>query len=353
MTTNTTSTNEFAVRIKTLLSASTAAWREISNVLANAEKQFGFDDKRFSDLLKEVAFSKATATKLIKIARDKRIAGNAYLFDTCTAWTVLYEITTLNDDQFAALLKVLEMSDYDRDACGNKVLTVATVKRIKDAGKEKVSDPYRPAFSIRIDVEALRTKEFNGNEYEILMNHLRAIANDVPFVRVDAATLIDKEEDRYVTELNNEYNKLLYKHFNDVIASYKAHSPEWKRYIKNQKKKTIPNLIVPNIGPYSKWSEAKTAFDADPAEFYARMGCEAPNPDKLMEQVNFNLAKRRSEMMARVRARPQFPSANAEIFDNGFDVETVFENLRNSAKTFANRRRNLISPMIAELEDAA
>lgn len=353
MTTNTTSTNEFALRIKTLLSASTAAWREIANVLSNAEKQFGFDDKRFRDLLKEVAFSKATATKLIKIARDKRIATNAEIFDTCIAWTVLYEVTTLDDDQFAALFKVLEMSDCSRNEKGKKVLTVATVKKIKNAGKDKVNDPYRPAFSIRIDVEALRTKEFNGNEYEVLMNHLRAIANEVPFVRVDAATLVEKEEDRYVTELNNEYNKLINKHFNDSISSYQASSLEWKRYRKNQRKKTIPNLTAPNIGPYCNWAEAKTAFDADPAEFYARMGCEAPNADKLMEQVNLNLAKRRSEMMARVRSRPQFPSANAEIFDNGFDTEAVLEDLRNSAKTFANRRRNLISPMISELEDAA
>ncbi len=128
---------------------------------------------------------------------------------------------------------------------------------------------------------------------------------------------------------------------------------EWKHYNKKQKKKTIPNLIIPNIGPYNSWNEAKIAFDADPAEFYARMGCEAPNADKLMEQVNLNLTKRRSEMMARVRSRPQFPSANAEIFDNGFDTEAVLEDLRNSAKTFANRRRNLTSAMIGELEGAA
>jgi hypothetical protein len=195
---NMTSTNEFALRIKTLLSASTAAWRQIATVLSDAEEQFGYDDKKFSNLLKAVAFSKATATKMIKIARDKRIAANAEIFDTCLAWTVLYEITTLDDDQFAALLNVLEMSDYERREKGNKVLTVSTVKKIKDADKEKVIDPYRPAFSIRIDVEALRTKEFNGTEYEVLMDHLRAIANEVPFVRVDAATLIEKEEDRYV-----------------------------------------------------------------------------------------------------------------------------------------------------------
>ena len=351
MTTNTTSTNEFALRIKTLLSASTAAWREIASVLSSAEKQFGFDDKRFRDLLKDVAFSKATATKLIKIARDKRIAANADLFDTCSAWTVLYEVTTLDCDQFSTLLNVLEVSDHDRTVRGKKVLTVATVNKIKDAGKEKINDPYRPAFSIRIDVEALRTKEFNGNEYEVLMTHLRAIANEVPFVRVDAATLIEKEEDRYVSTLNSEYNKSISKHFNDAISYYKSHRLEWKGY--NNKKKNNVKLVVPKIGPYTNWTEAKTSFDADPAEFYAQMGCEAPNADKLMKQVEVNLAKRHSEMMARVRSRPQFPSANAEIFDSGFDTEAVLEDLRNTAKTFANRRRNLIPPMIAELEDAA
>lgn len=351
MTINTTSTNEFALRIKTLLSASNAAWREIANVLSNAEKQFGFEDKRFRELLKEVAFSKATASKLIQIARDKRIAVNGEAFDTCSAWTVLYEVTTLDDTQFSALLKVLEISDHERTVRGNKVLTVATVKKIKNVGKEKATDPYRPAFSIRIDVEALRTKEFNGNEYEVLMNHLRAIANEVPFVRVDAATLIEKEEDRYVAALNSEYNKLISKHFNDAISSYKAHSVEWKRY-RNKRKNNLKSS-APNIGPYSNWSEAKTSFDADPAEFYAQIGCDAPSADQLMKQVNLNLAKRYSEMMARVRSRPQFPTANAEIFDSGFGTETVLENLRNSAKTFANRRRNLTRPMIAELKDAA
>jgi hypothetical protein len=315
MTTNTTSSNEFALRIKTLLSASSAAWREIASVLCNAEEQFGYHSKQFNILLKDVAFSKATATKLIKIARDKRIAANAALFDTCSAWTVLYEITTLDAAQFERLVDLVVNLDLDfsGEDKGNKVLTVATVRAIKRGEEKKEGSPYRSAFTISIDVDALRTQEFDFRDYEELLGHIRSITNELKFIKVEKTELFEKQDDLYHNKMLKEFEVARYAHFVKAIKDCKINNLEWKSY-RNKKKAGVDNLVFPPLGIYSDYMEAKDHFLEDPDAFFEAMGVEIPDPNVIAREANLAIERKNLRFLNRLRSRPETPTSE-DIFD--------------------------------------
>lgn len=315
MTTNTTSNNEFAVRIKTLLSESTAAWRKIAVVLADAEDQFGYTSDRFKALLKEVAFSKATASKLIQIARDKRIEANASLFDTCNAWTVLYEITTLDAEQFDRLVETIECANisFEDSDKGKKVLTVATVRAIKNADNKKETNPYRPAFTISIDVDALRTKEFDFENYEELMQHVRAIANEIAFVKIEKTDVYEKQSDFYLRKMQSAYDAVKYNYFKKVLKDCQDNGAEWKSY-RSKKKAKIANLKRPPLGVYSDFADAKANYLEDPDAFFISMGADIPDPNDIAREANNLLETKNRRYLDRLRSRPENPTSH-EVFD--------------------------------------
>lgn len=333
MTINTTSTNEFAVRIKTLLSEATAAWRKIAIVLADAEDQFGYTSDRFKALLKEVAFSKATASKLIQIARDKRIEANASLFDTCNAWTVLYEITTLDAEQFDRLVETIECADlsFEDGEKGKKVLTVATVRGIKKDQTKSDPNPYRPAFTISIDVDALRTKEFDFENYEELMQHVRAIANEIAFVKIDKTHIYEKQNDFYLRKMQSEYDAVKYNYFKKVLKDYQNNSAEWKAY-RSKKKGKVKNLKRPPLGVYSDFADAKANYLEDPDAFFISMGADIPNPNDVAREASNLLERKNRRFLDRLRSRPEMPTSE-EVFDaldqdNFEDVRDQIQDIR-------------------------
>lgn len=343
MTTNTTSTNEFAVRIKTLLSESTAAWHKIAIVLADAEEQFGYTSDRFKALVKEVAFSKATASKLIQIARDKRIEANASLFDTCNAWTVLYEITTLNAEQFDRLVETIECAavSFEGDK-GKKVLTVATVRAIKNADNKKDANPYRSAFTISIDVDALRTKEFDFENYEELMQHVRAIANEISFVKIEKSDIYEKQSDFYFRKMASAYDAVKYDYFKKVLQDCQKNGAEWKAY-RSKKKAGVKNLKRPPLGVYSDFAEAKAHYLENPDTFFITMGADIPDPNDVAREASNLLEKKNRRFLDRLRSRPEMPTSE-EVFDaldqgNFDEVRNQIQDIRELQEKSSMRSR--------------
>ena len=147
--------SDYADRIKKQLEASTTAWRTIADILAAASEEFGMDSDMMRSLLKQTKFSTSKASKLISIANSARLNANANLFSSVDAWTVLYSVTQLTDEEFTRLIDSIDEGD---------VITASTVSGARNKTDQK-SDPYKTVFSIQIDVNALKATLFSDAEY--------------------------------------------------------------------------------------------------------------------------------------------------------------------------------------------
>lgn len=114
---------EYAKRIQKHLKKATGSWRKIAGEFAKAAEEFGFNSEQMKHLSKLTKFSKSKISKLISIQESERVKKHAKTFDTVNAWTTLYEVTVLSDDEFKALLESLAPGE---------VVTMADVNKVKD-----------------------------------------------------------------------------------------------------------------------------------------------------------------------------------------------------------------------------
>ncbi|EDP66881.1 hypothetical protein BAL199_17508 [alpha proteobacterium BAL199] len=182
-TSNHRNPSEFVELINAELASAIQSWRRIANHLLSATEQYGTDSDSYKMILKAANFSKSKACKLVAIARDTRLARQPTLFDTVQAWTTLYEVTTLTDEQFDKLISA---------APENGSVTPAFVSAIKKGEIQKAPDAYKVAFNIRIDDAALKSESFTGEHYAKLVSLLKQIQDEILHIRVDNADLFEK-----------------------------------------------------------------------------------------------------------------------------------------------------------------
>ena len=205
-----TAVAEYADRIKKQLAASTTAWRMIADILAAASEEFGMDSDMMRSLLKQTKFSMSKASKLISIAKSARLNANANLFSSVDAWTVLYSVTQLTDDEFTQLIESIDEGD---------VITASTVSsaRIKE---DQEADPYKTVFSIQIDVNALKATLFSDAEYLELMEAMQRIQDTMDYVRVLKTPKYENEAARFQADVDREMSKLTRKLFAEAKKAY-------------------------------------------------------------------------------------------------------------------------------------
>ena len=284
---------EFSYIIKTELENSTISWKKIAQAFCDAGDQFGTDSDAFKSILKDTRFSLATATKLVKIAQSDRLKRHADVFSKVHAWTVLYAITTLTDEQFDRLLA--SVSD-------GAVVTSLMVTKAK-AEKKKL-DPYKTIFNIRIDENALRGDLFDGEDYATLHSLIEEIEKLIPYIRIDA---IDRFENNAVWEMNciqKHYDKITKRKFNEAIASYKKHSPEWSTYASNSKNRTKPR-----IANFDDAADAHAAMLENPTAAFAALGSDLYDMSVIWTEACQAFAKQTAEYAA--KANTEFRIANA------------------------------------------
>ena len=97
---NTVSVARLIQEIKSELEHQTGSWRKVSELLNQADVEFGFGTDEMKHILGQTDISPSKASKLISIAQDDRIRQNFKVFETVSAWTTLYQATLLNDDEF-------------------------------------------------------------------------------------------------------------------------------------------------------------------------------------------------------------------------------------------------------------
>ncbi|MDC3309789.1 hypothetical protein OAV68_02695 [bacterium] len=120
---NTISVATLIEEIQSELKHQTASWRKVSELLNQADVEFGFGTSEMKQILHQTDISPSKASKLISIAQDDRLRQNFRTFETVSAWTTLYQATLLKDDEFDELVK---------NASEEGVLKVSDIRNVKD-----------------------------------------------------------------------------------------------------------------------------------------------------------------------------------------------------------------------------
>jgi hypothetical protein len=195
--------DQFVADIKTELANSTSAWKRVADIFAAAQEQFGRKSKAMSELAKKTEFSTSKIDKLVQIAKSKRLKSESNFFSEVTTWTVLYEVTTLNDDQYQVLLSKLGAGDR---------LSLRLINSIRKP-KNETSNPFQQFAMIQLDMNAVRAGLIDQDEYETLVHAIQMIADRVPYVKVTINDVIEKDDEKRTTELAREVAKVTHKAF--------------------------------------------------------------------------------------------------------------------------------------------
>lgn len=195
--------DQYVADIKTALCNSTSAWKQVAELFAAAQEQFGRQSKAMSELAKKTEFSQSKIDKLVQIAKCTRLKSDSNFFSEVQTWTVLYHVTTLDDVQYKTLIS--RLTDGER-------LTTGLVASIRNP-KDDEPNPFQQFAVIQLDMNAVRAGLIDQDEYETLVQAIQMIADRVPYVKVIQNDLIEKDGAKRTTELTREMNKVTHKAF--------------------------------------------------------------------------------------------------------------------------------------------
>ena len=169
---------EFITYITQQLEISTNSWRSIAAAFAEASEMYGVDSDAYKQLLNGTNFSKSKASKLVAIATSKRLMTYENQLRCVHSWSTLYEVTTLDESQFAKLVKEYKLDRVD--SC--PVLTEASIKAFKRVETEK--SPFKRVAHIMIDEAALAAGLVSDADYELFQEALRKFETISPYFKV-------------------------------------------------------------------------------------------------------------------------------------------------------------------------
>jgi hypothetical protein len=242
---------------------------------------------------------------------------------------VLYEITTLNDDQFGALLYALQTTRTEKNLLDNqnRVLTVSFVKSFKGSSK-KAANHFRTLVSIVVDVDALRTCRFDGSDFAEMKGILRQLS-DIPYIKLEETSAIEDSEARFLRDYEKEHDRVLRQILREKRDEYEncPHS-EWRGWQLAKSLGKSSTRQKPTTWAGMSWEEVISMWDsykyAPTTEHEARsndpfygpnqvcdlFGVECITPEMVDTRVRNNLAKRQVKMVERLNDRPKFPTSD-------------------------------------------
>lgn len=204
---------EYADRIKEQITTATDSWKKVAEIFAAAQNQFGRKSKEMIDLGKKTDFSVAKIDKLVRIANDNRLKANDNIFRTVGAWTVLYDVTLLNDSQFEQLKAEL---------LNGENLTSKIINNIRNPKKDEEKDKVQMQnfASIQMDINAIRSQVADQEDYEYLLSTLHALSQRVPYIKIEVNDLLTKDLEKHSKETDREYERVVRKAFIDERTRY-------------------------------------------------------------------------------------------------------------------------------------
>lgn len=298
---NTRLVTEFISIIEDELRSQNACWSKIGDALAEADSQYGTDSDAYKRVLRTTNISPAKARKLVCISRSPRFKQHEDVFGTVHSWTTLYEVTTLDDDQFGELIETAS-DPLAITKKGHSVVTTSLVAKIKRGNTPVPTDPYKSIFDIRLDENSLKAGEFEGEDYERLMNLVREIQDTVPFIRVDATERVEKQEASYWEKIEKEAKKVRRQTLEDAIKTYKKNDPTWKKW-KTMTQKQKKQASMPCLGIFSDKEELLSHFSENPEEVFASLDCDLYSNNAVYTTAANNLSKKLAAFEAKANER--------------------------------------------------
>ena len=216
-----TAVRDYAVRIKAQITTAATAWKEIARLFAQAANEFGLKSDAMKSLLKQTNFSESKAVKLITIANSERLQKHEETFKCVDAWTVLYAITSLADDEFERLLGKVD---------DETVITQSVVNSAKTKIEREIDD-YETVFTIKISSTALKAGEFD--EYSELQDAVQNIQDTIKYVRVDETKIFENDASRFYNEVVNKFQSLATALVNAEMKKYRTTNREYFKKFAN------------------------------------------------------------------------------------------------------------------------
>lgn len=208
----------YAERIKAQIAAATTAWKEVARLFAQAANEFGLKSDEMKSLLKQTNFSESKAVKLIAIANSERLQKHEETFKSVDAWTVLYSITALQDDEFQRLLDKVD---------DETVITQSVINGAKNKVELEIDD-YETVFTIKISASALKSAEV---EYGELRDAVQNIQDTIKYVRVDETALFENDASHFYSSVQTKFQSLATALVNEQMKKYrKTKQDHFKKY---------------------------------------------------------------------------------------------------------------------------
>ena len=152
---NTVSVATLIEEIQSELNDQTGSWRKVSELLNQADVEFGFGTDEMKHILGQTDISPSKASKLISIAQDDRIRQNSKVFETVSAWTTLYQATLLNDEEFSELVNIVSEEG---------VLKVSDIRNLQE---KKSKSTYQNLLNVQFDWNAIKAQAVSSEVTDV------------------------------------------------------------------------------------------------------------------------------------------------------------------------------------------
>ena len=209
---NTVSVATLIEEIQSELNDQTGSWRKVSELLNQADVEFGFGTDKMKQILHQTDISPSKASKLISIAQDDRLRQNFRTFETVSAWTTLYQATLLNDEEFSELVNILSEEG---------VLKVSDIRNVQDKKAKSSKSNYQSHLNVQFDWNAIKAQAVSSEDIQKVIEKLNELASEITYMKVETATRYEKEIDKFNEEVTKEFNKQSKKFYKNKEVTHK------------------------------------------------------------------------------------------------------------------------------------
>ena len=189
---NTISVATLIEEIQSELKDQTGSWRKVSELLNQADVEFGFGADEMKQILDQTDISRSKASKLISIAQDDRIKQNSKVFETVSAWTTLYQATLLIDDDFDELVNIVSAEG---------LLKVSDIRNVQDKKTKSSKSSYQDLLNVQFDWNAIKAQAVSSEDVQKVIDKLDELASEITYMKVETAPRYEKEIDKFNEEV--------------------------------------------------------------------------------------------------------------------------------------------------------
>lgn len=193
---NTVSVATLIEEIQSELKHQTGSWRKVSELLNQADVEFGFGTSEMKQILHQTDISPSKASKLISIAQDDRLRQNFRTFEPVSAWTTLYQATLLNDEEFSELVNIVSEEG---------VLKVSDIRNVQDKKTKSSKSSYQDLLNVQFDWNAIKAQAVSSEDVQKVIDKLNEFASEITYMKVETAPRYEKEIDKFNEEVIKEF----------------------------------------------------------------------------------------------------------------------------------------------------